>query len=168
MTYNCEECGASFSKVSQLKQHQRTENHWTKHPCDICEKWFTRKDNLDQHKKKHFAANSVHCDECGLVFSRQYTLNRHKERVHQVGGQKRRASNAMGNEEDNDTKPVKMLRKDDDLRQFYSIRKLKEQRISKFGTTSTSYHVTFRDMEVSNDVLSTLKRLFTAIIADLT
>ncbi len=39
-------------KLSQLLQHQRTENHWQKFPCDTCGKVFARKSNLVQHTKK--------------------------------------------------------------------------------------------------------------------
>lgn len=94
MNYQCEQCGASFAKLSQLKHHQRIDNHWKKFNCDVCGKWFTRKSNLVQHKKKHIAENNVHCDECGQAFSRPYTLHRHKERVHQVGGAVKRIADA--------------------------------------------------------------------------
>ena len=89
MAYNCEECGASFRKLSLLKHHQRIENHWKKYDCNVCGKWFTRK-NLSENMKKHQEQSNLQCDECGQVFSRPYTLTRHRERVHQVGsGQKR-------------------------------------------------------------------------------
>ncbi|XP_052806406.1 uncharacterized protein LOC128235642 [Mya arenaria] len=163
--YVCEQCGTTFLKVSQLRQHQRTENHWTKHSCDICGKWFTRKDNLDLHRKKHEQQNNVHCDECGQTFSRPFTLNRHKEKVHQqVGGRKRPAEDSHQQDE-----PVsKILRKNDDPRQYYAVTKIKEQHMSKFKTTASTYKVNFKDIEVTEDVLNAMKKLFASILMDLT
>ena len=62
MAYNCEECGASFPKLSLLKHHQRTENHWKKYDCNFCGKWFTRKNNLSEHRKKHQEQSNLQCD----------------------------------------------------------------------------------------------------------
>ena len=166
MAYQCEQCGESFSKLSQLKQHQRTENHWRKYSCKACGKCFTRKDNLDQHIKKHEKENYAHCEECGKVFSRPYTLNRHKERVHQVGrGQKRPLDNALENKEDHVTK---RLRKEDDPRQYYTLTKVKSQRIEKFKTTANSYKITFKNIEITENILTTLRQIFTAIFQDVT
>jgi len=53
---------------------------------------------------------------------------------------------------------VKRLHKNDDQRQFYTISKIKEQRMSNFKTLSTSYKVTFKDIEMTDEVMSTLKR----------
>lgn len=163
MAYQCEQCGESFSKLSQLKQHQRTENHWRKYSCEACGKCFTRKDNLDQHIKKHEKENYAHCEECGKVFSRLYTLNRHKERAHQVGeGLKRPVS-------DTETSQVaKRIKKNDDPGQFYTIQKVKEQRMEKFSTVAFTYKVHFKDLEVTEDILSTLKQLFIALFKELT
>ena len=110
--------------------------------------------------KKHQKQSNLQCDECGQVFSRPYTLQRHKERVHQVGGGKKRP--AAENSDDDLT--VKKLKKSDDPRQFYSIKKIKEQRIEKFRTKASSYKVNFQDMEVTDNVLSTLKKLFSPIL----
>lgn len=161
MAYQCEQCGESFSKLSQLKQHQRTENHWRKYSCEACGKCFTRKDNLDQHIKKHEKENYAHCEECGKVFSRPYTLNRHKERVHQVErGQKRPLDDAL---ENIDSPVTKRLRKEDDPRQYYTLTKVKSQRIEKFKTTANSYKITFKNIEVTENILTTLRQIFTAI-----
>lgn len=125
--------------------------------CDICGKGFTRKDNLNQHRKKHFD-KTLHCDECGQSFSRLFTLNRHKERVHQTGsGQKRPSDNE-------DTPTTKRLRTNDDPRQFYVINKIREQRIPKFRTIGSTYKVLFKEIEITEDVFSTLRRLFETIL----
>ena len=62
---------------------------------------------------------------------------------------------------------AKRLQKNDELKQFYAISKIKKQRVSKFRTTSMSYKVTFKDNEVTNDVMSAIQRLFETINVDL-
>ncbi len=61
-----------------------------------------------------------------------------------------------------------MLKKDDDPRQFYKLQKVKEQRMEKFKTVASTYKVSFKDIEVTEDILTTLKKLFQAIFKDLT
>ncbi|WAR29495.1 ZN358-like protein [Mya arenaria] len=79
--YVCEQCGASFPKLSQLLQHRRTANHW-KHKCESCKKSFSRKQNLDRHLLKHNNDNNQHCPECLKVFTREDALNEHMHREH--------------------------------------------------------------------------------------
>lgn len=87
MAYKCEECGAEFSKLSQLLQHRRTENHWKKHMCILCKKTFNRKDNLEKHMKKHNDQNIHHCTECMKAFQREDAWAKHMEQSHgQRGG----------------------------------------------------------------------------------
>ena len=81
------------------------------------------------------------------------------------GGQKRPAEDVEGSANGSVTK---RLRKEDDPRDFYNISKVKEQRMVKFKTTASTYEVSIKDLEVAEDVLSTLKRIFTAIFQDLT
>jgi len=163
MVFNCPECEFTSDKKSQLLQHQRMANHWRRFRCDTCGALFTRKTNLDRHLEKHNNSNNVHCDECGRSFSRPDSLQRHLAEKHQRGFGAKRPN------DDTEGLPVtKRLRKDDDPSQFYEIRKIKEQRMNKFRATSTSYKVTFKDIEVTEDVLSTLKKLFKAIIVELT
>ena len=144
MAYQCEVCGASFSKLSLLKQHQRTENHWKKFNCELCGKRYMRKDNLDRHLKKHEASSVIHCEECGKAFNRLDNLQRHLNEKHQVGGGRKRPPA----EDSDDGLTVKKLKKSDDPRQFYSIKKIREQRIEKFRTKASSYKVNFQDIEV--------------------
>jgi len=162
MAYTCEQCGVSFPKLSQLLRHRRTENHWKKFKCDVCGKVFQRKDNLDRHTAKHKQEDNYHCDQCNKVFSRLDSLQKHKAQKHAAsGGQKRSAQDDM-----NDTVD-KRLRQDVDPRQFYIINKVKEQRMEKFKTTQSTYRVTFRDIEVTDDIVAAIRTLFSAVLEDL-
>jgi hypothetical protein len=62
----------------------------------------------------------------------------------------------------------KKLRKNDDIHQYYTLTKIKEQHMEKFKTTASTYKVTIRDIEVTENILDTLKIMFTAIFKDLT
>lgn len=164
MTYACEECGTEFDKLSNLKKHRRTENHWRRFVCQSCKKTFTRKDNLDRHLKKHDNENNYQCPDCLKVFTRRETLDTHINRHHnQTGGAQKRPSI---NEDESPL--IKKLRKDDDPRQFYSVKKIREQKIEKFRTIGSTYKVNFKNIEVTEDVLLTLKRIFKAIFEDIT
>ena len=162
MAHTCEECGATFPKLSGLLQHRKIENHWKKFTCDICAKVFNRRDNLDRHMKKH-QENTLHCDECGKCFSRPDNLLRHQRESHQIGGGNKRPA-------ENEDQPIKRLKPDADPRQYYTINKIKEERIQKFKTTNSVYKINIKDIEVTEykDVLTTIKRLFVAIFEDLT
>ncbi|XP_045215064.2 uncharacterized protein LOC123565260 [Mercenaria mercenaria] len=161
MVYNCNECGSNFPKLSQLLQHRRTENHWRMFSCDTCGKTFNRKVNLDRHKKKHTITNNLHCTVCSQPFTRYDNLKRHQMEKHQMGGGLKKSA-------ENDDIPIKRLKKNDDPKEFYNITKINEQRMEKFKTTSSTYKVTFKDLEVTYDVSATLERLFNAIFEDLT
>lgn len=95
------------------------------------------------------------------MFSHLDTLNRHNAPLGQVEGGLKRPT--IDNENIN---VAKRLRKSDDPGAYFC--KLKEQRISKLRTIGSTYKVIFRDIEVTDDVLSTLKRMDAAISDDLT
>lgn len=159
MANQCDQCGADFSKLSQLLQHRQTENHWPKYGCPSCKKTFTRKDNLERHMSKHRDENNHHCPECLKVFTRRDALDDHF-RLHedQVGGARKRSSTT-----DQKGPLLKKLKSNDNPRLFYTLTKVKSQRMSKFKTTAATYKITFKNIEVTEDVLSTLRRLFTAM-----
>ena len=96
MAYNCEECGDSYQKLSQLLQHRRKLNHWKKYNCDTCGKVFIRIDNLHRHLKKHIEHNH-HCDTCGKTFSRPDNLMRHKREKHNTQSKWRWTKEISGN-----------------------------------------------------------------------
>ena len=131
--------------------------------CPSCKKVFTRKLNLDRHMEKHNNANNVQCPACNRAFGLPDNLQRHLREKHQIGGGRKRPR--VDTEDDHVTK---RLKKGDDPRKFYSINKIRQQYMVKFKTPAATYKISFKDIEVMEDVLSTLKRMFTAIFQDVT
>ena len=127
MAYQCEKCGASFPKLSQLLQHRRTENHWKKYDCSKCKKVFTRKDNLDRHMQKHLNENNYHCPQCLKIFTRQDDMADHLfQHDVQTGG-----AAAKRRSEDHDG-VINKRRKhylNGDAETFYNIEKISGRKI---------------------------------------
>jgi hypothetical protein len=92
---------------------------------------------------------------------RREALEDHLQLQHeQTGAGQKRKSN------DEDHGIIKQLKKDDDPRQFYTIKKIKSQRIEKFKTTATSYKISFQNIEVTENISSTLRRIFSSIFQE--
>ena len=142
MVHQCPECEITTVTKSQLLQHQRVANHWRSFRCDTCGALFTRQVNLDRHKERHNNTNNVHCPICGRSFTRPDSLRLHLAERHQIGGgQKQHVS-------PDDNGPVRKLKKDDDPRQYYTINKVRQQRIEKFKTISSVYKVVFNQSDL--------------------
>ena len=96
MAYQCEECGSSFTKLSQLLQHRHTQNHWKKYTCSRCNKNFNRKSNLDRHMLKHQNENNFHCSKCSKVFISADALENHiQKHENQTGGAAKQLGNSL-------------------------------------------------------------------------
>ena len=161
--FKCLECEFTADKKSQLLQHQRSANYWRNFKCEVCGASFTRKAHFDRHMEKHNDTNNIHCPVCNRAFGRPNNLQRHLREKHQIGGGQKRPSSEF-----REGRVTKQLKKDDDPCQHYDLQKVKEQRIEKFKTTASTYKVTFKDIEISDNILSTLKKLFSALFSDLT
>lgn len=167
MAYQCEECGSSFQKLSQLIQHRRTQNHWKKYTCPSCKKTFNRKDNLERHLKKHADENNQHCPECLKVFTREDALDDH---LHLKHGWSAAAKRTAETQDGAGMAKRQRLQKSDNPSDFYSIEKISERNIEKFKTSATYYKITVKDLEVRDlsNVVKTLKQLFQSIIDNIT
>ncbi|XP_060588537.1 uncharacterized protein LOC132743952 [Ruditapes philippinarum] len=168
MAYTCEQCGASFTKLSQLLRHRRTENHWQKFTCPSCKKSFNRKQNLDRHMKKHADENTHHCPECLKVFTRKDALDEHfSQHENQSGGGMKRTH---GDNEHNSTGKRQKLTPKDNASEYYKMEKINERRIEKFNTTASYYKIKIKDLEVRDlqNILKTLKVIFQSILSTIT
>lgn len=79
----CMHCAASFSRPSQLLQHQRSE-HAHKPPgflCTECGRAFNSQSNLRIHLNVHTGARPYSCTDCGKSFSQSGALKIHR-RIH--------------------------------------------------------------------------------------
>ncbi|XP_077382728.1 uncharacterized protein LOC144022103 [Festucalex cinctus] len=82
-SHPCMHCPASFSKPSQLLQHQRAE-HAQKASgflCTQCGRTFNSHSNLRIHLHVHTGARPYTCAECGKGFSQSGALKIHR-RIH--------------------------------------------------------------------------------------
>ena len=168
MAYQCEKCGASFPKLSQLLQHRRTENHWKKYDCSKCKKVFTRKDNLDRHMQKHLNENNYHCPQCLKIFTRQDAMEDHLfQHDVQTGGAAAKRQNEENEDISNKKRRVVSVGAAEN---FYNIEKISERKIEKFKTTASYYKITVNDLEVRGlqEILKALKKLFQSIINNIT
>ncbi|XP_051921449.1 zinc finger protein 391 [Hippocampus zosterae] len=83
LSHLCMHCPASFSRPSQLLQHQRAE-HAQKSSgflCTECGRTFNSHSNLRIHLHVHTGARPYTCSECGKGFSQSGALKIHK-RIH--------------------------------------------------------------------------------------
>ena len=163
--YQCEECGTSFPKLSQLLQHRRTENHWRKYTCPSCKKTFNRKDNLDRHLKKHVDDNNQNCPECLKVFTRIDALDHHLHRVHGWEAPTHQASNQEGG-----GVPKRQKVDERESSSLYTIKTVSERKIEKFKTTATYYKISVNDIEERelSNILKILRKLFQSILDNVT
>ncbi|XP_071176245.1 zinc finger protein 32-like [Mytilus edulis] len=92
--YECQHCGATFSKRSLLDEHERILGHQDVFRCPVCDKGFHRKDNLESHERKHSSSEFYQCEKCKKVFSHPDLLSLHKQNFHNQsgGGVKRKAT----------------------------------------------------------------------------
>lgn len=162
--FECNQCGAKFSKLSLLAEHKRILRHRDVFECSICGKRFGRKGNLDVHIRRHEDASQHQCQFCGRVFSGEANLKRHIVESHnQRGGAAKRPLEVS---EDDQSSKRQKLNNNDDPEDFYDINLVRESTIEKFNTTAAYYKVTFKDMNIQDlsNILKALKLLFHSII----
>ncbi|XP_077733181.1 zinc finger protein 33A-like isoform X2 [Canis aureus] len=67
--YKCNECEKTFISKTVLTIHQRTHTREKPYACIKCEKSFCHKSHLTVHQRIHTGEKSYECYECGKSFS---------------------------------------------------------------------------------------------------
>lgn len=75
----CSVCGAPFTGILRLREHEIKEHGLLPYTCDYCPKRFNHKTHRDLHvKARHTGEKSCHCDICGKGYSCVSVLKTHR------------------------------------------------------------------------------------------
>ncbi|KFB37306.1 AGAP002918-PA-like protein [Anopheles sinensis] len=75
--HRCDECNKTFTRKSNLIDHERLHNQSKPYRCEYCDKRFVQIGNLRMHLRTHTAEKPFHCQLCERSFAQSGSLKMH-------------------------------------------------------------------------------------------